>query len=215
MDGFMTHIITDEQRKFLNFYTDFLTQEVKKDDLQNIFCIIKDIESNNLQAITQDYHEVQALMKQMAPMTCDFIMSDFNAIARALEEGVIEMNNDSSTEFTAFFTQSFTVILHYTASNLLLNLLGQRKAQLEASQKVDTLTHLLTQELLMYTREMIDTAYDIRVLAAKLDVGTRQVQQAMQKLIVHDAIYVDVRNNHLIYSLNDEAKEIVAQYIGG
>lgn len=213
MDGFMTHIITDEQRKFLKFYTDFLTEEVKKDDLQNIFCIIQDIESNNLHAITQDYHEVQNLMKQMAPMTCDFIMSDFNAIARALEEGVIELNDDSSDEFTAFFTQSFTVILHYTASNLLLELLGQCKAQLEASQKIDTLTHLLTQELLMYTREMIDTAYDIRVLAAKFNVGTKEVQKAMQKLIVHDAIDVDVRNNHLIYSLSDEAREIVKHYV--
>lgn len=211
----MTHIITQQQQQFLDFYTDFLIQEVEKDEVQNIFCIIKDIESNNLETITQDYHDVQTLMNYLTPMTRDFIMSDFNDVASALVQGEIEVNDKSSTQFTTFLTQSFTIIVHYMASALLFELLGQRKAQLEASQHADNLTHMLTQELLMYTREMIDTAYDIRVLAAKLNVGTREVQQAMQKLIIHDAIYVDVRNNHLIYSLNDEARDIVKQYLAG
>lgn len=217
-------IINAEQQQFLDFYLQFIAKQTEQDEIQDVIAIIEHIKGDNLDDINDDYQQVQTLLQELNPMTRDFITDDFQSVTNYLKEFMHQDFTSRHLQHTSkFLEQSFTVLVHYLGTITLLELLWAKKRVLEEKEQqkatenaqYNELEYLLTHELIAYTREMIDTAYDIRVLAAKLNVGFREVQKAMQKLIVHDAIYVDVRNNHLIYSLNDNALVIMQKHLNG
>jgi hypothetical protein len=208
-------IINAEQQQFLDFYLQFIEKQTEHDEIHDVLAIIEHIKGDSLDDINDDYQQVQTLLQELNPMTRDFITDDFQAVSNYLKECNYQNFSSQHIEHTSnFLEQSFTVMIHYLGTITLLELLWSRKQALQEAQSKDNeLKYLITDELIAYTREMLDTAYDIRVLAAKLNVTPKEVQKAMQKLIVHDAVYVDVRNNHLIYSLNDNAQTILQQYL--